>query len=68
MGCDSSMPATRTPRSTSGIATRPVPMASSRAAPSPATAARKSTAGSRTSGSNMKADDWSYLAALSASQ
>lgn len=45
MGGDSSMPATGTPRDASGMATRPVPTANSRADPSPASPARKSTAG-----------------------
>ena len=57
IGWDSSIPVTGTPRSASGIATRPVPIASSRAGPSPASPARKSTAGSSTSGANMKAED-----------
>ena len=52
-----SIPCTRTPRSDSGSAIRPVPIPSSSAAPSPARAARKSTAGSSTSGSNMSAAD-----------
>ena len=43
----------------SGAATRPVPIASSRAAPSPASPARNDTAGSSTCGVNIKADDWS---------
>ena len=47
---DSSMPCTRTPRSLSGTATRPVPMPSSRAAPSPARWARKSTVWSEEGG------------------
>ena len=55
MGADSSIPVTGTPRAASGMATRPVPMANSSAAPDPARRARKSTAGSRTSGANRSA-------------
>ena len=40
-------------REDSGGGTRPVPTANSSAAPSPASSARTSTAGSRTSGANM---------------
>ena len=47
------MPATRTPRSASGSAIRPVPIANSSAAPSPASSASRSTAGPTTAGSNM---------------
>ena len=68
IGCDSSMPLTATPRSASGIATRPVPIASSSAGPSPASSARRSTAGSSTSGANMNPELSSYVAAVSASQ
>ena len=39
------MPATGTPRSASGSAMRPVPIANSSAAPSPASSASRSTAG-----------------------
>ncbi len=53
IGRDSSMPVTGTPRSASGMATRPVPMANSSAAPSPASSASRSTVGPRTSGANM---------------
>src|SRR6478672_3753 len=56
MGCESSMPLTGTSRSTRGMATRPVPIANSSAAPSPARSAKKPTTGSRTSGANMKAE------------
>ena len=42
---DSSIPDTRTPRSASGRATRPVPMANSSALPSPANSASRSTVG-----------------------
>ena len=47
------MPATRTPRSASGSAIRPVPIANSSAPPAPASSASRSTAGSTTAGSNM---------------
>ena len=53
IGCESSMPATDTPRSTRGMATRPVPIANSSARPSPASAASRSTVGPSTSGANM---------------
>ena len=53
IGRDSSMPVTGTPRSASGTATRPVPMANSSARPSPASSARRSTVGPSTSGANM---------------
>ena len=43
MSDESSMPATGTPHSLKGTAMRPVPMANSRALPSPASSARKST-------------------------
>ncbi len=64
IGSDSSTPVTSTPRRASGTATRPVPTASSSARPSPASAARNSTAGSRTSGANMPAEtsSWSWAA------
>ena len=55
IGADSSMPTTGTPRCTSGIPMRPVPIAKARAGPDPAKAARKSTAGSTTSGANISA-------------
>ncbi len=48
-----SIPATGTPRPASGSAMRPVPMANSSAAPSPASSANRSTAGPTTAGSNM---------------
>ena len=48
-----SIPATRTPRSASGSAIRPVPIANSSAPPSPASSASSSTAGATTSGSNI---------------
>src|SRR5947209_13105086 len=64
---DSSTPLTVTPTSASGMATRPVPMANSRAGPSPASRARKATAGPTTSGANMKADVSSYASAVCAS-
>ena len=67
MGCESSMPLTGMPRSARGMATRPVPIASSSAAPSPARSDRKRTAGSRTSGANMKAELSSWCSAVSAS-
>ena len=51
-----SIPATRTPRSASGSAIRPVPIANSSAAPSPASSASSSTAGATTSGSNIPAE------------
>ena len=51
-----SMPATRTPRAASGSAIRPVPIANSSAAPSPASCASASTAGPTTAGSNMPAE------------
>ena len=50
------MPATRTPRSASGSAIRPVPIANSSASPSPASSASSATAGSTTAGSNMPAE------------
>jgi hypothetical protein len=53
IGPDSSMPVTGTPRAASGTATRPVPMANSSAAPSPARATRRFTVGPSTSGANM---------------
>jgi len=61
---DSSIPLTGTPASASGIATRPVPIANSRARPSPARPASKRTVGSRTSGANMNADVSSYRPAV----
>lgn len=67
IGCDSSIPVTGTPRAASGIATRPVPIASSSAGPDPASRARKSTAGSRTSGANISAEMSSYRSAVSSS-
>ncbi len=51
------MPVTGTPRAASATPTRPVPMASSSAAPDPANRARKSTVGFNTSGANFSADD-----------
>jgi hypothetical protein len=56
MSADSSMPCTATPRARSGIATRPVPIANSSAAPSPASSASTSTVGPSTAGSNISAD------------
>jgi hypothetical protein len=53
IGTDSSIPVTGTPLSASGTATRPVPIASSRARPPPASSARRSTVGPSTSGANM---------------
>ena len=53
IGAESSMPVTGTPRSASGTATRPVPIASSSARPSPASSASRSTVGPSTSGANM---------------
>ena len=55
IGWDSSIPVTGTPRSASGTATRPVPMASSSARPPPASSTSRSTVGPRTSGANMPA-------------
>src|SRR4051812_40757962 len=63
MASELSMPATRTPRSASGSAIRPVPIANSTAAPSPASSASRSTAGPSTRGSNMLAERSSYDAA-----
>src|SRR5439155_12408513 len=60
---DRSIPCTRTPRCASGSAILPVPMPSSSAAPSPASCARKWTAGSTTLGANISALDSSYRAA-----
>src|SRR5438046_8813070 len=54
---DRSIPCTRTPRCASGSAILPVPMPSSSAAPSPASCARKWTAGSTTPGANISAPD-----------
>jgi len=54
---DRSMPWTPTPRRASGSAMRPVPMASSRARPSPASPARTSTDASTTPGSNISVHD-----------
>ena len=51
-----SIPATRTPRSDSGSAIRPVPIANSSTAPPPASSASRSTAGPTTAGSNTLAD------------
>ena len=55
MSGDNSIPATGTPRSLSGSATRPVPTANSSAAPPPASEASTSTAGPSTAGSNISA-------------
>jgi hypothetical protein len=52
-GLELSMPR---PRSASGSAIRPVPIANSRAAPSPASSAGVSTAGATTVGSNIPAE------------
>ena len=65
---DSSMPLTRTPASERGMATRPVPIANSMAAPSPASSDKTSTVGSRTSGENMPSPGVSYCLAASSSQ
>ena len=56
MASESSMPATRTPRSASGTAIRPVPIANSSAPPSPAKPASTSTTGPTTAGSNIAAE------------
>ncbi len=48
-----SMPATRTPRSARGTATRPVPIANSRTRPPAASSASVSTVGPMTCGENM---------------
>ncbi|MGH3210796.1 MAG: hypothetical protein ACRDNO_23875 [Trebonia sp.] len=55
MSGESSIPATGTPRSLSGSATRPVPTANSSAAPPSASEASTSTVGRRTSGANIRA-------------
>ncbi len=47
------MPLTDTPRSLSGMATRPVPTANSSTRPPSARAARRSTAGINTSAANI---------------
>src|SRR5450432_3750603 len=62
---DSSMPFTGTPRALNGRATRPVPTANSSAAPPRAVAAKKSTIGLRTDGSNIVAEVTSYTSATS---
>ena len=56
MAAELSIPATRTPRSASASAIRPVPMANSSAPPSPASSASASAAGPTTAGSNMVAE------------
>lgn len=53
IGRESSMPVTGTPRSASGTATRPVPIANSRTGPPSASPARRLTVGSMTSGANL---------------
>ena len=53
IGRDSSMPVTLTPRSASGTATRPVPIANSSARPAPASSASRSTVGSNTASANI---------------
>ncbi len=60
MSCEISMPWTSTPRSCSGRATRPVPIASSSAAPSPASSARNETVGASTAGSFIASEVASY--------
>jgi len=55
MAGDSSMPRTGIPRALSGRATRPVPIANSRAVPPPASSASTSAIGPSTDGSNMAA-------------
>src|SRR5690349_10002759 len=67
IGAESSMPLTGTPRSARGTATRPVPIASSSAGPSPARSASRSTVGRSTSGANMSAAASSYRSASSSS-
>jgi hypothetical protein len=54
-----SIPCTSTPRAASGSAIRPVPIPSSRARPSPASTARKSTAGSISAGRPIDPRPWS---------
>src|SRR6476661_3667442 len=68
MASEKSMPCTSTPRSASGSATRPVPMASSRAAPSPASSCSTSTVGPSTSAPNMWAEPASYVGATRSSK
>jgi hypothetical protein len=55
IGADRSIPDTSTPRAASGSATRPVPTASSSAAPPAARWARKSTVGPSTAGTHCAA-------------
>jgi hypothetical protein len=55
MASELSIPATRTPRSASGSAIRPVPIPNSTAPPAPASPASMSTTGVTTAGSNMSA-------------
>src|SRR3954454_21271735 len=62
-----SIPDTATPRSASGTATRPVPIASSSARPPPASPASRSTVGPSVAGSNRSAESSSYVAAISSS-
>jgi hypothetical protein len=63
-----SIACTGTPRPASGSATLPVPMPNSRARSFPASSARKSTVGPRTSGSNLSAASSSYVAATGSSK
>src|SRR6478735_1068121 len=65
---EKSMPCTSTPRAASGRATRPVPIASSRAGPSPASSCSRSTVGPSTWGSNMCAEPASYVGATRSSK
>src|SRR5215210_4971912 len=67
IGAEMSSPCTRTPRSLSGSAMRPVPTPSSSAAPSPARVTSRSTTGSTTAGSDMDVDVASYPAAIRSS-
>src|SRR5688572_1848325 len=67
IGRDRSMPVTRMPLATSGMATRPVPTANSRTGPEPASRARKSTVGPSTAGANFSAARSTYRAAASSS-
>ena len=56
---ESSIPVTGTPFAASARPTRPVPIASSSAGRPAASAASRSTAGSRVSGANIVAESWS---------
>ena len=68
IGGERSMPLTRTPRAASGRAIRPVPIASSSARPSPASSARKSTAGARPPGRTFRRNPRPYVAATDSSK